>query len=173
MPRALDANARQYSRNGRPILVKTTPTAVAARYDRRVGRVVIALSNRLEVGFKPMMSKGWKPHARRNWLESKYHRRAWVCTFRSWMLICTCLHYCKAFWAPASGWLKPWARLAARQLLLRKRTQPALMVVWVDGHARFGRLRRLEVGAATCVAKVGHLFSPSSRRARAFGLSAE
>ena len=53
MPRALDANARQYSRNGRPILVKTTPTAVAARYDRRVGRVVIALSNRLEVGFKP------------------------------------------------------------------------------------------------------------------------
>jgi hypothetical protein len=33
--------------------VKTTPTAVAARYDRRVGRVVITLSNRLEVGFKP------------------------------------------------------------------------------------------------------------------------
>jgi hypothetical protein len=35
------------------ILAKTTPTAVAARYDRRVGRVVITLSNRLEVGFKP------------------------------------------------------------------------------------------------------------------------
>ena len=53
MPKAQDANAQQFNQNGFPILAKTTPTAVAARYDRRVGRVVIALSNRLEVGFKP------------------------------------------------------------------------------------------------------------------------
>lgn len=34
-------------------LVASTPTAVSARYDRRVGRVVIALSTGLEVGFRP------------------------------------------------------------------------------------------------------------------------
>lgn len=31
----------------------TTPTAVTARYDRRVGRVVVGLSSGLEVAFKP------------------------------------------------------------------------------------------------------------------------
>ena len=34
------------------------PTAVAARYDRRVGRVVIALSSGLEIAFKPHDAQG-------------------------------------------------------------------------------------------------------------------
>jgi hypothetical protein len=34
-------------------LLALSPTAVTARYDRRVGRVVIALSTGLEIGFKP------------------------------------------------------------------------------------------------------------------------
>lgn len=35
-----------------------TPTAVTAKYDRRVGRVVIALSTGLEIGFKPHDAQG-------------------------------------------------------------------------------------------------------------------
>ena len=47
-----DANAR-----GQKVLANM-PTAVAARYDRRVGRVVIALSTGLEIGFKPHDAQG-------------------------------------------------------------------------------------------------------------------
>ena len=47
-----DANAR-----GLKVLA-STPTAVTARYDRRVGRVVIALSTGLEIGFKPHDAQG-------------------------------------------------------------------------------------------------------------------
>ncbi len=36
----------------------SNPTAVAARYDRRVGRVVIALSSGLEIAFKPHDAQG-------------------------------------------------------------------------------------------------------------------
>lgn len=35
-----------------------SPTAVAARYDRRIGRVVIALSSGLEIAFKPHDAQG-------------------------------------------------------------------------------------------------------------------
>ena len=35
-----------------------TPTATAARYDRRIGRVVISLSTGLEVAFKPHDAQG-------------------------------------------------------------------------------------------------------------------
>ena len=38
--------------------VAKAPTAVAARYDRRVGRLVIALSNGLEIAFKPHDAQG-------------------------------------------------------------------------------------------------------------------
>ena len=34
------------------------PTAVSARYDRRVGRVVVALSSGLEIAFKPHDAQG-------------------------------------------------------------------------------------------------------------------
>ncbi len=47
-----DANAR-----GRRVLA-SSPTAITARYDRRVGRVVIALSTGLEIGFKPHDAQG-------------------------------------------------------------------------------------------------------------------
>ena len=36
----------------------TQPTAVTARYDRRVGRVVIGLSSGLEIAFKPHDAQG-------------------------------------------------------------------------------------------------------------------
>ena len=39
-------------------LLAGTPTAVTARYDRRVGRVVITLSTGLEIGFKPHDAQG-------------------------------------------------------------------------------------------------------------------
>ena len=39
-------------------LLTGTPTAVTGRYDRRVGRVVIALSTGLEIGFKPHDAQG-------------------------------------------------------------------------------------------------------------------
>jgi hypothetical protein len=35
-----------------------TPTALSARYDRRIGRVVIALSSGLEIAFKPRNVQG-------------------------------------------------------------------------------------------------------------------
>jgi Protein of unknown function (DUF2442) len=35
-----------------------TPTAVAARYDRRTGRVVVDLSSRLSISFKPQDAQG-------------------------------------------------------------------------------------------------------------------
>ena len=46
------AEARAASR------LATTPTAVTARYDRRVGRVVVALSTGLEIAFKPHDAQG-------------------------------------------------------------------------------------------------------------------
>ena len=36
----------------------TSPTAVTARYDRRVGRVVVGLSSGLEIAFKPHDAQG-------------------------------------------------------------------------------------------------------------------
>ena len=39
-------------------LLAGTPKAVTARYDRRVGRVVIVLSTGLEIGFKPHDAQG-------------------------------------------------------------------------------------------------------------------
>ncbi len=36
----------------------TLPTAVHARYDRRIGRVVVALSSGLEIAFKPHDAQG-------------------------------------------------------------------------------------------------------------------
>jgi hypothetical protein len=39
-------------------VLATTPTAVAARYDRRTDRVVIDLSSRLTVSFKPQDAQG-------------------------------------------------------------------------------------------------------------------
>lgn len=46
------ANARAAQR------LASNPTAVAARYDRRVGRVLIALSSGLEIAFKPHDAQG-------------------------------------------------------------------------------------------------------------------
>ena len=46
------ANARAAAR------LATSPTAVAARYDRRVGRIVVALSSGLEIAFKPHDAQG-------------------------------------------------------------------------------------------------------------------
>jgi hypothetical protein len=37
---------------------RTSPTAVAARYDRRIGRVVISLSTGLEIAFAPRDAQG-------------------------------------------------------------------------------------------------------------------
>ncbi len=39
-------------------LLAGTPTAIAARYDRRVGRVVVTLGTGLEIGFKPHDAQG-------------------------------------------------------------------------------------------------------------------
>jgi hypothetical protein len=36
----------------------TTPTAIAARYDRRIGRVVIDLSTGIQIAFKPHDAQG-------------------------------------------------------------------------------------------------------------------
>ena len=46
------ANARGVTR------LASTPTAVAARYDRRIGRVVITLSSGLDIAFKPHDAQG-------------------------------------------------------------------------------------------------------------------
>lgn len=46
------ANARAAQR------LATNPTAVTARYDRRVGRIVIALSSGLEIAFRPHDAQG-------------------------------------------------------------------------------------------------------------------
>ena len=40
------------NRKGRELLA-STPRAVSARYDRRIGRVVISLSTNLDVAFSP------------------------------------------------------------------------------------------------------------------------
>ncbi|MBK8113110.1 MAG: DUF2442 domain-containing protein [Candidatus Accumulibacter sp.] len=46
------ANARATAR------LSTCPTAVTARYDRRIGRVVVVLSSGLEIAFKPHDAQG-------------------------------------------------------------------------------------------------------------------
>ena len=46
------ANARSAAR------LAHSPTAVAARYDRRIGRVVIGLNSGLEIAFKPHDAQG-------------------------------------------------------------------------------------------------------------------
>lgn len=40
------------------VRLATTPTVVTARYDRRVGRVVVGLSSGLEIAFKPHDAQG-------------------------------------------------------------------------------------------------------------------
>ena len=39
-------------------LLATTPHAVAARYDRRVSRIMVTLSNGLELAFPPYLAEG-------------------------------------------------------------------------------------------------------------------
>lgn len=38
--------------------LQTTPFALSARYDRRVGRVVVVLNNGIELGFRPQAVQG-------------------------------------------------------------------------------------------------------------------
>ena len=38
--------------------LRTTPVALSARYDRRVGRVVVELNNGIELGFRPQTVQG-------------------------------------------------------------------------------------------------------------------
>lgn len=38
--------------------LRTTPMALSARYDRRVGRVVVELNNGIELGFRPQTVQG-------------------------------------------------------------------------------------------------------------------
>ena len=45
------------NRRGQEMLA-TIPHAVSARYDRRIGRVVVGLSNRLEISFSPRNAQG-------------------------------------------------------------------------------------------------------------------
>jgi hypothetical protein len=45
------------------VRLATTPTATAARYDRRIGRLVIDLSSGLSVAFKPQHAQGFE-HAK-------------------------------------------------------------------------------------------------------------
>jgi hypothetical protein len=47
----------QANRRGQEMLA-TIPHAVSARYDRRIGRVVVGLSNRLEISFSPRNAQG-------------------------------------------------------------------------------------------------------------------
>lgn len=91
-------------------LLAGTPTAVTGRYDRRVGRVVIALSTGLEIGFKPHDAQGLEPHGQRNWQTLRYRHRVWACTSRNWMLTCTCRRCSKGFLDHASGWHRLWVK---------------------------------------------------------------
>jgi hypothetical protein len=43
--------------------LRETPVAMSARYDRRIGRIVIELSNGLEIAFRPQAVQGLE-HAR-------------------------------------------------------------------------------------------------------------
>ena len=38
--------------------LRSTPVALSARYDRRVGRVVVSLNNGIELGFRPQAVQG-------------------------------------------------------------------------------------------------------------------
>jgi hypothetical protein len=60
---ALRKNEFETANRRAATLFAKTPTAVAARYDRRTGRVVIDLSSRLTVSFKPQDAQGLE-HAR-------------------------------------------------------------------------------------------------------------
>lgn len=52
------ANAKVQAETRAAARLASTPTAVTARYDRRVGRVVVALSTGLEIAFKPHDAQG-------------------------------------------------------------------------------------------------------------------
>jgi hypothetical protein len=51
------ADVEETNARGQAMLV-SSPTAVTARYDRRVGRLVIVLNTGLEIGFKPHDAQG-------------------------------------------------------------------------------------------------------------------
>ncbi|MGI9133092.1 MAG: DUF2442 domain-containing protein [Rhodoferax sp.] len=55
---SLDAEAIRAANARGAARLAQTPTAVAARYDRRIGRVVIDLSSGLEIAFKPHDAQG-------------------------------------------------------------------------------------------------------------------
>ena len=87
-----------------PARLVKTPTAVAARFDRRIGRVVIDLSTGLEIAFKPHDAQGLeqaKPNTRRR---SKFHHPASVCTSQRSMPTFFCRHCSKDSWVRAPGW---------------------------------------------------------------------
>jgi hypothetical protein len=69
----------------------TVPTAVAARYDRRTGRIVIRLSSKLEVAFSPQDAQGLEPQAPLNSMRSRLLHRVLAFTSRSSMQTFTCL----------------------------------------------------------------------------------
>src|SRR5271156_1226634 len=89
------------------------PKAIAARYDRATGRVVIHLSSRLDVSFSPQMRRDWKTPSRRSWRILRSVLPGWAFTFPSWMRTCICQACQRDFLGQGDGWRRGWAELAA------------------------------------------------------------
>lgn len=70
-------------------LLSRTPTAISARYDRCIGRVVIELSSGLTVMFRPYNVQGLESAKSRDLAQIEISPRAWGCTSRLLTLIST------------------------------------------------------------------------------------
>jgi hypothetical protein len=112
----------------------SVPRAVSARYDRRLGRVVIALSSKVDVMFAPRDAEGVeRRRRRRNWRRSRFLRQGWGFTSRSWMRICICRPCWRGFSGRASGWLRGWGLQAGVLGAWRSAKRRRRMGGWGDG----------------------------------------
>ncbi|MDD2900853.1 MAG: DUF2442 domain-containing protein [Syntrophales bacterium] len=91
-------------------LMAKTPTAVAARYDRCIGRLVIDLSTGLSIAFKPHDAEGLENAKPEQLAKIEISPSGFGLHFPDLELISTFPAFWKVFLAPGSGWLRSWAR---------------------------------------------------------------
>lgn len=104
--------------------LESTPIAVAACYDRRIGRVVVGLSTDLPACSGRTMPRDWKKPNRNSFPQSRFHCQVSESAFPLSMPIAACPAFSKASGDRGNGWHHGLARREAkqpqRQKLLRR-----------------------------------------------------
>ncbi len=112
------------------------PLAITAHYDPSSGRIVVGLSNELDVTFSPVRYKDWRKPRLRSSSPSRSRRLALAFIFQNWMRMFTCLPCSKVSWAPGAGSLLNWAPLAENPEARPRSQLRGTMAGWVADRRR-------------------------------------